>query len=128
MVVLVQHGLEDVLCPVAEEDAGRLGVHIGFHVGVRCPVRAVQHVLQHRIGAGSLRVQLDDLAPHRVHLSHRSLVVGHALAAGALGAQGTAQLLHPFRPGVPFALAVEVGLLQSISPGGLAQHLIHVQA
>ena len=128
VVVLVQYGRKNILRTVTKENAGCLRVHIGPDIRIRCPVRPIQYAFQHRISARTLGVQADDLAGHSIFRAQGAAVVSHTLAAGALGSQGTAQLLHLLGPGFLLAFAVKVGLLQHVPPGALFQHHVHIQA
>ena len=122
VVVLVQHRAEDVLRAVAEEDPGRLGVHIGPDVPV-----VLQHIPQHSIRAGGRRVQADDLAGRVALLPHRTLGVYLAPAAGTLAAKRAAQFGHLFGIQHPFALALGVGDLKGRPAGVGAQDIVDVR-
>ena len=122
VVVLVQHRAEDVLRTVAEEDPGRLGVHIGPDAPV-----VLQHIPQHSIRAGGRGVQADDLVGRVALWPHRTLVVYLAPAAGALAAKCAAQAGHLFGVEHPFALALGVGDLKGRPAGVGAQDIIDVR-
>ena len=122
VVVLVQHGAEDVLRVVSEEDPGRLGVHIGPDAPV-----VLQHIVQDSIRAGGRCVQADDLAGRVALLPHRTLGVYLAPAAGALAAKRAAQFGHLFGIEHPFALTLGVGDLKGRPPGVGAQDVVDVR-
>ena len=120
VVVLVQHGAEDVAGAVPEEDAGRLRVHISPDVRV-----VLQHVLQHSVGAGGGGVQLDDPAAHvGAVVIQRPFIVDPPLSARALVGQAAAVAARLFL-GV---CTVEVGGIQRDPPALAAvQNIIDVQ-
>ena len=121
VVVLVQHRAEDVLRTVAEEDAGRLGIHIGSDASV-----VLQHIVQDSIRAGGRRVQADDLAGRVALLPHRTLGVYLAPAAGALAAKRAAQFGHLFGIQHPFSLTLGVGDFKGRPSGVGAQDVVDV--
>ena len=121
VVVLVQHGAENVADVVPEENTGRLAVHIGPDVRI-----VLQHVLQHSVGAGSGGVQLDDPAAHvGAVVIQRPFIVDPPLSARALVGQAAAVAARLFL-GV---CTVEVGGIQRDPPALAAvQNVIDVQS
>ena len=120
VVVLVQHGAENVADAVPEENTGRLAVHIGPDVRI-----VLQHVLQHSVGAGGGGVQLDDLAAHvGAVVIQRPFIVDQPLSARALVGQAAAVAARLFL-GV---CTVEVGGIQRDPPALAAvQNIVDVQ-
>ena len=120
VVVLVQHGAENVADVVPEENTGRLVVHIGPDVRI-----VLQHVLQHSVGAGGGGVQLDDPAAHvGAVVIQRPFIVDPPLSARALVGQAAAVAARLFL-GV---CTVEVGGIQRDPPALAAvQNIIDVQ-
>ena len=120
VVVLVQHGAENVADAVPEENTGRLAVHIGPDVRI-----VLQHVLQHSVGAGGGGVQLDDLAAHvGAVVIQRPFIVDPPLSARALVGQAAAVATRLFL-GI---CTVEVGGIQRDPPALAAvQNIIDVQ-
>ena len=119
--VLVQRGAEHVSRAVCKKDLSGSRVHIGLH-----PLVAFQHRLQHRIGVGRPRVQLDQLRGHLVCRAHGAFVQHPSAAAHALCAQRTAQCPGLHRPGFRFALALQPRDLQRCRAAGLCQNIVRV--
>ena len=119
--VLVQHGAEHVSRAVCKKDLSGSRVHIGLH-----PLIAFQHCLQHRIGVGRPRVQLDQLRGHLVCRAHGAFVQHPSAAAHALCAQRTARCPGLHGPGFRFALALQPRDLQRRFSAGLCQHIVRV--
>ena len=120
VVVLVQHGAENVADAIPEENTGRLGFHVGPDIGI-----VLQHVLQHSVGAGGGGVQLDDPAAHvGAVVIQRPFIVDPPLSAGALVGQAAAVAARLFL-GV---CTVEVGGIQRNPPALAAvQNIVDVQ-
>ena len=123
MVVLVQDRAKHILCPVAEENARRLGVHISPH-----PVAALQHRFQHRIGVRGLRIQFDQLRAHLVCRAHRSLIQHPAAAAGAFRRQPSAKACALHVSGFQFSVSLQPCQLQRFPSAVLCQHVIGVHS
>ena len=119
--VLVQHGAEHVSRAVCKKDLSGSRVHIGLH-----PLIAFQHCLQHRIGVGRPRVQLDQLCGYLVCRAHGAFVQHPSAAAHALCAQRTARCPGLHGPGFRFALALQPRDLQRRFSAGLCQHIVRV--
>ena len=119
--VLVQRGAEHVSRAVCKKDLSGSRVHISLH-----PLVAFQHRLQHRIGVGRPRVQLDQLRGHLVCRAHGAFVQHPSASAHALCAQRTAQCPGLHGPGFRFALALQPRDLQRRRAAGLCQHIVRV--
>ena len=123
VVVLVQDRAEHVLCPVAEENASRLGVHIGFHA-----VIALQHSFHHGVRAGRFRVQLDQLGAHFVCRAHRAFIEHPSAAADAFFCQTAAKAAQLRLPGFQFAVSLQPCQIQCLPAAVLCQHIVRVHS
>ena len=123
VVVLVQDRAEHVLCPVAEENASRLGVHIGFHA-----VIALQHSFHHGVRAGCFRVQLDQLGAHFVYRAHRAFIEHPSAAADAFFGQTAAKAAQLRLSGFQFAVSLQPCQIQCLPAAVLCQHIVRVHS
>ena len=123
MVVLVQDRTKYILCPVAEENASRLGVYIGFHA-----VIALQHSFHHGVRAGCFRVQLDQLGAHFVCRAHRTFIEHPSAAADAFFGQTAAKAAQLRLSGFQFAVSLQPCQIQCLPAAVLCQHIVRVHS